>query len=327
MKLSAKKLGTILSVLFIVGILVVAWIIFKLPDSLIYRANVMDLSDMGKINPVMNELKLVIGIVFLIGLLAIVNLVNAQKSKKAELAKDETQKEHEKSEIEETEEEIEEIFEGVDLDQINLILAEKEDNKIKLNNVLNKICNHIEAVQGALYVVSKENDAKYIELIAAYAYQKPESEIIKYEFGEGLAGQVAKEGKLVNINEVPEGYIKVFSGLGNTSPDNLLLIPMKKGKSVIGVVEIASFRPFRKADISYLEQVFNLAAEKTLGGKNTSTAKATVATKSDEKEPTKAEEKPSPKTTAKSEAKTEDVTEEKASKKTTTKVEKKNQSK
>ncbi len=323
MKLSAKKLGSILSILFIAGMIVVAWVIFKFPESLIYRANVIDLSDMEKINPVMNELKLITGLVFFIGLLAIVNLVNAQKSKGAEIAQEQSNQSEEKTELEETEEEIEEIFEGVDLDQINLILAEKEDHKIKLNNVLNKICNHIEAVQGALYVVSKENDVKYIELIAAYAYQKPESEVIKYEFGEGLAGQVAKEGKLVNINEVPEGYIKVFSGLGNTSPDNLLLIPMKKGKSVIGVVEIASFRPFRKADISYLEQVFNLAAEKTLGGKSTAAGKSSSASKSSTKSAVKTEGTPTIEATEKDEksGKIEEV------QKATTKVEKKNQSK
>lgn len=279
MKVSTKRLGTILTVLFIGGILVTAWMIFKLPDNLIYRANVIDLKDVEKINPVMNELKMVVGIVFFIGIAAIVNLLSGQRSEKIELVEDQTaQIVSGKSEAEATEEEMEEIFEGIDLDQINLILAEKEDNKMKLNNVLNKICNHIEAVQGALYVVTKQKDTQFIELFAAYAYQKPESEVIKYEFGEGLAGQVAKEGKLVNINEIPEGYVKVFSGLGNTSPDNLLIIPMKKGKNVIGVVEIASFKPFRKADISYLEQVFNLAAEKTLGKTNAIKEKTTQKT-------------------------------------------------
>ena len=266
MKVSVKRIGTILTILFVTGILVTAWVLYQLPENLVYRANVLDLKELEAIRPVLNELYLVVALVLMVGLLAMINLLinqgavnpdNQELNKKQKASRAESEKV-------ENEEAVEEIFQGVDLDQINLMLAEKEDNKQKLNNVLNKICNHIEAVQGALYVVTKEKNIKYIELMAAYAYHKPESEIIKYEFGEGLAGQVAKEGKLVNIEEVPEGYIKVISGLGDTTPNNLLIVPLKKGNTVIGVVEIASFKAFRKSDIAYLEQVFSLAAEKTM---------------------------------------------------------------
>ena len=266
MKVSVKRIGTILTILFVTGILVTAWVLYELPQNLVYRANVLDLKELEAIRPVLNELYLAVALVLMVGLLAIINLLLNQGAVNPENQKINKKQKVSGAESEkvENEEAVEEIFQGVDLDQINLMLAEKEDNKQKLNNVLNKICNHIEAVQGALYVVTKEKNIKYIELMAAYAYHKPESEIIKYEFGEGLAGQVAKEGKLVNIEEVPEGYIKVISGLGDTTPNNLLIVPLKKGNTVIGVVEIASFKAFKKSDIAYLEQVFSLAAEKTM---------------------------------------------------------------
>ena len=289
MKVSVKRIGTIFTILFVVGILVTAWMLYQLPDSLIYRANVIDLKELETIQPILNELNIIVASVLMLGLLAIINFLLNQKTTNTEslnLPKEQDVLQAEPEKVE-NEEEVEEIFQGVDLDQINLILAEKEDNKQKLNNVLNKICNHIEAVQGALYVVTKEKNIKYIELIAAYAYHKPESEEIKYEFGEGLAGQVAKEGKLVNIKEVPEGYIKVISGLGDTSPNNLLIVPLKKGNNVIGVVEIASFKAFRKSDIAYLEQVFSLAAEKTMAKSvesNSKTAKKTATEAGAEKQ-------------------------------------------
>ena len=289
MKVSVKRIGTIFTILFVVGILVTAWMLYQLPDSLIYRANVIDLKELETIQPILNELNIIVASVLMLGLIAIINFLLNQKTTNAEslnLPKEQDVLQAEPEKVE-NEEEVEEIFQGVDLDQINLILAEKEDNKQKLNNVLNKICNHIEAVQGALYVVTKEKNIKYIELIAAYAYHKPESEEIKYEFGEGLAGQVAKEGKLVNIKEVPEGYIKVISGLGDTSPNNLLIVPLKKGNNVIGVVEIASFKAFRKSDIAYLEQVFSLAAEKTMAKSvesNSKTAKKTATEAEAEKQ-------------------------------------------
>ncbi len=311
MKVSVKSLAAMAAFLFVGGSLWASWMLYKLPEDLVQKSNIIDMEDMNLVNPILSNLNIAVGLALMLGIATVLILWTNQKT--YEIAEDTTDLEKGSATGEdekvENEEEMEAIFKGVDLDQINIILAEKEDNKLKLNNVLNKICNHIEAVQGALYVASSDEKSRYIELIAAYAYHRPESEIVRYEFGEGLAGQVAKEGKLVNINEVPSGYIKVISGLGNTSPNNLLIIPLKKGDVVIGVAEIASFKEFRKADISYLEKVFSLAAEKTIGAgaptpKLPKEEKAAIEdTVQKESEKVEKEQKPQPKKKTASEKK------------------------
>jgi putative methionine-R-sulfoxide reductase with GAF domain len=85
---------------------------------------------------------------------------------------------------------------------------------------------------------------------------------VVYEFGEGLAGQVAKEGKSVNIRNVPEGYITVLSGLGNASPNALVIVPVWFNDQVAGVLEVASFREFSQEDQSYLQAVAGLLGER-----------------------------------------------------------------
>mgnify|MGYP001824916615 CR=1 FL=1 len=46
---------------------------------------------------------------------------------------------------------------------------------------------------------------------------------------------------MVNITSIPEGYLQVESGLGSSSPDNLLIIPLLLNKETIGIIELASF--------------------------------------------------------------------------------------
>ena len=150
------------------------------------------------------------------------------------------------------------------IQEVENILGQIFDNENKkMEKVLWKIANDLEAVQGAIFLTKqKDADMKMIELFAGYAYYLPESKVLTYEFGEGLAGQVAKDGRLVNISSIPEGYISVISGLGNSSPSNLILVPIKnEEEEVQGVIEIASFRNFDQKDELFLKEVALLLAK------------------------------------------------------------------
>ena len=75
--------------------------------------------------------------------------------------------------------------------------------------------------------LKKEANAR-VELKAGYALSIGESTVIKYEFGEGLIGQSAASGNTLYVDDVPEGYIKIVSGLGSASPKYLLDCARKK---------------------------------------------------------------------------------------------------
>jgi transcriptional regulator with GAF, ATPase, and Fis domain len=126
------------------------------------------------------------------------------------------------------------------------------DGKVLLEKILNTVCNELEACQGALYITKQRNQKRLLELTASYAYYFAESKTICYEFGEGLIGQVAKEGKTINISTIPEGYITIVSGLGSSSPNHLIIVPLLFENSVAGILEIASFKKITKTDEEYL---------------------------------------------------------------------------
>jgi methyl-accepting chemotaxis protein len=103
-----------------------------------------------------------------------------------------------------------------------------------------------------------------VELQRGYALAIGESTIISYEFGEGLIGQAAAGGRSLYVDDVPEGYIKIVSGLGSASPKYLLIVPVKNEANVIGVIEIASFTPISEDQRKFTEESAQLIAEKIL---------------------------------------------------------------
>ncbi|WP_375562192.1 GAF domain-containing protein [Bernardetia sp. OM2101] len=146
----------------------------------------------------------------------------------------------------------------------------KNPNKTQFSNdILKHICNELEAVSGAFYVAHTDTELRRIELVAAYAFALPDSQTLFYEFGEGIAGQVAKIGHKTYIRDIPEGYLNVLSGLGESQPSVLLAVPIQqdntkkevKENPVKGVIELASFKDFTDSEKEYIDKVADLIAK------------------------------------------------------------------
>ena len=48
----------------------------------------------------------------------------------------------------------------------------------------------------------------------------------EFAIGEGLVGQCALEKEKILLTNVPQGYVKISSGLGKAKPANLIILPM-----------------------------------------------------------------------------------------------------
>ncbi|MBS4014094.1 MAG: GAF domain-containing protein [Bacteroidetes bacterium] len=137
-----------------------------------------------------------------------------------------------------------------------LITKKSNDTKAISEKVLSGISKYYEIVQGEIYLKEKKDKKDILSLSAAYAYFIPEGKIFEFEIGEGLIGQVAKERKILNLKNVPDGYIKIASGLGGATPSNLIIIPMINNKEeLLGIIELASFKQFNDIDEKILEEI------------------------------------------------------------------------
>ena len=61
--------------------------------------------------------------------------------------------------------------------------------------------------------------------------------------GDGLLGQCARERRCLIFTDVPEGFWRLESGLGQALPRALLLLPIMRNEMLIGVLELASSDP------------------------------------------------------------------------------------
>jgi signal transduction histidine kinase/DNA-binding response OmpR family regulator/HAMP domain-containing protein len=94
-----------------------------------------------------------------------------------------------------------------------------------------------------------------LKLKASYGYKARKTISNKFKMGEGLVGQAALEKKPILITQAPEDYIKVSSGLGEAAPVNIIVVPVLFEDQVLGVIELASLRPFSDVNQTFLEQL------------------------------------------------------------------------
>jgi len=123
-------------------------------------------------------------------------------------------------------------------------------------NLISNLIDYVGAVQGALFAINDEDeDDIYYELISAIAYDRNKRMEKKIHKGEGLIGRVIFEEKTIYLKEVPEDYVKITSGLGDSNPTTILLVPIKLEDTVNGVIELISFKQFEPYQIDFIEKV------------------------------------------------------------------------
>jgi putative methionine-R-sulfoxide reductase with GAF domain len=248
--------------LFGIGLLLSIMVLYSFPDALERASGKIDLIALGEASSVLSRLYSVVGITLLFAVLAIVKLLydlnRATKFTNADIVVDKL--------LQEQKEEVDEkVHESntTDISKEIILAAENaRDEEDRYEIILSKVCLHMEASQGIFYRVVKEKSKRYIQMKASFAFVMPESKTIKYEFGEGLAGQVAKEGRKINIDNIPEGYINIISGLGAASPNHLLIYPLMQDDQVAAVVEIASFKPISEEDERLVAEVLKIEKAK-----------------------------------------------------------------
>lgn len=240
------NLNLLLAVLFIIAALFSVYMLYALPVELMLPAG---------FESVLSKTYVTVALTLLVGGVAIYTAIRNQreiivyKEKTAE----ETRLENEAREDAQRS--------TISMDGVQAALAQPDTNS-QLQEFIRTVCRQLEAGQGALYVVSETDGTRKVKLHSGYALSVGESASISYEFGEGLIGQAAAEGKTLYVDEVPEGYITIISGLGNSSPRYLLISPVKLEDRVLGVIEIASFTALDENQKRFVDQSTQLLAQK-----------------------------------------------------------------
>lgn len=240
------KLGLILAVVFILGIGISLYAVFSLPSGLRLNAGYE-----GEFATVY----WILATTFIVGGLTVLNAMRYKKE--VIVFRDRA--------MEKTAGQTDTDQEGkttISLENIISSLGEAKNEEDAAERALHSICKQLDVGQGALYKVTQKDDKRYVELQSGYALSIGESTVISYEFGEGLIGQAAASGSTLYIDDVPEGYVKIISGLGSASPQYVLIVSIKEADRVLGVIELASFTRINEDQRKFVEEASALIAKK-----------------------------------------------------------------
>ncbi|HEU5174245.1 MAG TPA: HAMP domain-containing protein [Gemmatimonadaceae bacterium] len=119
--------------------------------------------------------------------------------------------------------------------------------------IMSELTPLVSAHHGAFFIMDAEEEVA--RLIASYAYRARKHVANRFEVGEGLVGQAVLEKQPILLQNVPDDYIQITSGLGEAPPRNIIVLPILFEGEVKAVIELASFLPFSQIHQTFLDQL------------------------------------------------------------------------
>jgi CheY-like chemotaxis protein/signal transduction histidine kinase/CHASE3 domain sensor protein len=150
--------------------------------------------------------------------------------------------------------------------------------------VLSELAQLLEFQHGAIYLPPAEGERNRLLLHGTYAANDAPTSIA---VGTGLVGQAFVERRRIQIDQLPDHYVRIGSALGQAPARHLLVFPIVLHGEVSAVLELASFQPFTELQLRLLEQIpdsLALALHTVIANKRTEQQRAELAERNDELE-------------------------------------------
>lgn len=147
----------------------------------------------------------------------------------------------------------------------DVLRSERDDVKELSYLIIQKLVSYMNLEMGSLFM-SELSDPGHpvLHLVTSYSYDRRKYNTMTLEWGVGLPGTCAQEGERIFVTDVPPDYFEVSSGVGSSKPNCILLVPLKVGDRVLGVVELATVRLLRPFEIDFVESLSESIASSLL---------------------------------------------------------------
>jgi hypothetical protein len=167
----------------------------------------------------------------------------AERTRSAELARQEAEKANQALEVQ--------LEFARAQAKLNDVLRGERQIPTLADDVLSQLCRDLKFPVGALFILEQG----VLSRVGRYAFPADSTLADQFELGEGLVGQAALEKRLISVPNIPADSITISSGLGQTPPVGLLIVPLIYNEQVIGVLEFGLLRDEVEKERRFLERV------------------------------------------------------------------------
>ena len=141
--------------------------------------------------------------------------------------------------------------------QLSEIIAKKRRNLEELStSLISELVKYISASAGGIFVMD-DSDPEHIVLRATGNFCSSSDKGISnvFEAGEGNVGACFVDQQTMSVDNIPEGYYVLRSGLGGASLHHAIYVPIMQDKDCVGVIEIVSTEKLPADSVKFVERI------------------------------------------------------------------------
>ncbi|WP_018803443.1 hybrid sensor histidine kinase/response regulator, partial [Salinispora arenicola] len=153
-----------------------------------------------------------------------------------------------------TEENAEQGWLDSNLARIGGLLQGQRDLGEVCRMIMTEVTPLVDAQLGAFFLVDDSEGSFRLRLAASYGYVA-RGQDVTFGPGEGLVGQTALSRRTIRVSGGPDNPLRLRSGLADTAPADLVVLPVIFEGELLGVIEFASMTALSDLYLSFLERL------------------------------------------------------------------------
>ncbi len=155
---------------------------------------------------------------------------------------------------------------------LSTLMAQNQNNLKQLcEQTLARLTKYMRVNAAILYVARIDVETHSMKLYMQANFGLTQEQIEKYtvlDEDQGLIGACYRDNTFQHISNLPEGFIKISSGLGECTPPALLLMPLQSTAGVVGVLELGRFEDFQEFEVTFVKRIAVILANNLIHTKN-----------------------------------------------------------
>ena len=139
---------------------------------------------------------------------------------------------------------------------LNNLLSEENKPALLSEKVLSFLCEFSGSEAGIFYL---HNEAGMLMPSAVYGVEEALEQLPSFAVGSGQVGQAVRDQKIKVLEAIPQEYLTIRSGLSESKPATVLILPLQFSSTIVGAIELCSRQPYSQQQKDFLKT----AAERT----------------------------------------------------------------